>query len=222
MSIIAIDYGKSKCGYAIGKIFVSESGTVTTADIYKKIEKFEEVVLGLPLSMSGNYSTQTFEVIKFGLKLLKDGKKVRFIDERMTTRMAQVYNKRDDDRFSAEQILLDYLQAPDRAVNLKKSTILKSREIFCECALILEVPYSQDFHILNAIGYTEDPYIAYTMFKESIFVYRVWNDLIQNIASLERLPDCIIINDKYREMLTRLNNGKIQNNSNIEEFEIVS
>jgi len=65
MSIIAIDYGKSKCGYAIGTMFVSESGTVKTSDIQKKMEKFREIVLGLPLSMSGNYSTQTFEVIKF-------------------------------------------------------------------------------------------------------------------------------------------------------------
>ncbi|HCL99192.1 MAG TPA: RuvX/YqgF family protein [Fervidobacterium sp.] len=212
MSIIAIDYGKSKCGYAIGTMFVSESGTVKTSDIQKKMEKFREIVLGLPLSMSGNYSTQTFEVIKFGLSLLKAGKRVLFIDERMTTKMAKVYDKKDDDRFSAEQLLLDYLQAPDRTIELKTSVASKPQEISCECAAIVNVPCDKDFHISKIIGYSEDPYIAYTMFKEGGFVYRVWNDFVQNLTLLEKLPDCVIIDNSMRNKLSELSDaGNWQN-----------
>lgn len=216
MSIIAIDYGKSKCGYAIGSMFVSESGTVKTADVQRKMEKFQEIVLGLPLSMSGNYSTQTFEVIKFGVSLLKAGKRVLFIDERMTTKMAKVYDKKDDDRFSAEQLLLDYLQAPDRVIDLKISNILQPQKISCDCALVINVPCNKDFHISKLIGYSEDPYIAYTMFKEGGFVYRVWNDFVQNVTSLEKLPDCVIIDNNMRNMLEKLSISH-----NLENIEII-
>ncbi len=204
MSIIAVDYGKSKCGYAIGNVFVSESGTIKSSELYMKISPFKKIILGMPLSMSGNYSTQTFEVIKFGIKLLKQGKEVLFIDERLTTQMAKTYQKKDDDRFSAEQLLLDYIDNPQRSKKLEITKINYSQEINAEFAIVIEVPYDDKFNISSGIAFSEDPYIAYTLFSKGFFVYRVFKDFSKSLSKIEKKPECIIINNEIRQMLSNL------------------
>ncbi|ABS60200.1 Holliday junction resolvase RuvX [Fervidobacterium nodosum] len=204
MSIIAIDYGKSKCGYAIGNVFVSESGTIKTSEIHTKISSFKKIILGIPLSMSGNYSTQTFEVIKFGIKLLKQGKEVLFIDERLTTQMAKTYQKKDDDRFSAEQLLLDYINNPQRVKKLEITKIKQSQEIKAEFAIVIEVPYDDKFNISSGIAFSEDPYTAYTLFSKGFFVYRVFKDFSKSLSEIEKKPECIIINNEIRQILSNL------------------
>ena len=217
MSIIAIDYGKSKCGYAIGSLFVSESGTLKTSEIMKKVNNYEKVVLGLPLSMSGNYSTQTFEVIKFALTLKKMNKEVLLIDERMTTRMAKVFDKKDDDRFSAEQLLFEFIQSPSRVIEFKIKDVLEPKYLSCDFALFIESPYLENYSIQNGIGYTKDAYIAYTLFKRGFFVYRVWNDFEQAITTLEKSPDLVIIDEENRQLISNL----ILNNVPIEVTRLV-
>jgi len=217
MSIIAIDYGKSKCGYAIGSLFVSESGTLKTSEIMKKVNNYEKVVLGLPLSMSGNYSTQTFEVIKFALTLKKMNKEVLLIDERMTTRMAKVFDKKDDDRFSAEQLLLEFIQSPSGVIEFKIKDVLEPKHLSCDFALFIESPYLENYSIQNGIGYTKDAYIAYTLFKRGFFVYRVWNDFEQALTTLEKSPDLVIIDEENRQLMSNL----ILNNVPIEVTRLV-
>ncbi|MGQ9856139.1 MAG: RuvX/YqgF family protein [Fervidobacterium sp.] len=204
MSILAIDFGKSKCGYAIGTLFVSESGTVKTSEIIEKTKRFEKIVVGLPLSMSGNYSTQTFEAIKFALKLKKMGKSIFFIDERMTTRMAKTFSKTDDDRFSAEQLLLEYLNNPSNSIEFKLSRLELEEEMSYETVLFIEVPFSDRITFENALVYSKDPYIAYTHFETGSFVYRVWKDLNDKIKTLEKKPDLVIINKDCRQLLSNL------------------
>ncbi|MFN6991455.1 MAG: Holliday junction resolvase RuvX [Fervidobacterium sp.] len=220
MSIIAIDYGKSKCGYATGSIFVAKSGTIKTSELFKQIQPFTIVILGLPLSMSGNYSSQTFEVVRLALKLKEMKKEVLLIDERLTTKMAKTYEKKEDDRFSAEQLLLEYIQSPQRAIPLKKCVIediekrilngnsVLNALIDSDFAILIDVPYHNYFKIKNGIGLSNNPYSAYTIFTNGFFVYRVMKDFVERITSmiseLNRMPDYIIINKTSRRMLSDL------------------
>lgn len=219
MAIIAIDYGNSKCGYAIGERFVSQSGTIKLPEVLNKIQRYDKIILGLPLSMSGNYSRQTFEVIRFALKILGLGKRVFLIDERLTTKLAKTYSKKDDDRFSAEQLLLEYIENPQVAKEFFLSNVSNERAIHADFAVIINVPFSKSFKLNSGIGYTDDPYIAYTLFSHGIFVYRVLSDFINSINSLEKIPECIIINKENRQILS---NFKILADiENVEEFEII-
>lgn len=218
MSVIAIDYGKSKCGYATGERFVLESGTVKSSEILNRIQKYDKVILGFPLSMSGNYSTQTFEVVRFGVKILNLGKKVFLIDERLTTKMAKIYSK-DDDRFSAEQLLLEYIENPNIAKELIRSKVSNEKVIQTDFALVINVPFCESFKINSGIGYTEDPYTAYTLFSHGVFVYRIFNDFLNAINSLEKTPEYIIIDKENRQMLS--NFSLLNEIRYIEEFEII-
>lgn len=219
MSVIAIDYGKSKCGYATGERFVLESGTVKSSEILNRIQKYDKVILGFPLSMSGNYSTQTFEVVRFGVKILNLGKKVFLIDERLTTKMAKIYSKKDDDRFSAEQLLLEYIENPNIAKELIRSKVSNEKVIQTDFALVINVPFCESFKINSGIGYTEDPYTAYTLFSHGVFVYRIFNDFLNAINSLEKTPEYIIIDKENRQMLS--NFSLLNEIRYIEEFEII-
>lgn len=227
MSFIAIDYGKSKCGYAVGSIFIAESGTIKTTELLKKVQSFNTVVLGLPLSMSGNYSSQTFEVLRFALKLKELEKNVLLIDERLTTKMAKVYGKKDDDRFSAEQLLLDYIQAPQRAIQLKKckidngqrTTECESKEdredkegkkkekalINSDFALLIDIPYQDCFNIKFGIGFAHDPYIAYTIFSKGFPVYRILKDFVEHVKNtineIGKFPDYMIMNKEKKQLI---------------------
>ncbi|MGC8820831.1 MAG: RuvX/YqgF family protein [Fervidobacterium sp.] len=220
MSIIAIDYGKSKCGYAVGNVFVKESGTVKTQELFERIKSFQKIILGLPLSMSGNYSTQTFEVIKFGLKLLTNGKDVYLLDERLTTKMAKTYQKKDDDRFSAEQLLLEYIESPNRAKELIKSKVKQPYEIRADFAIFVEVPYDENFSVSSAIAYSKDAYLAYTLFSKGFFVYRVFKDFLSALENLEKEPDYIIMNNECREKMSILEKVESITNVTVCEFSL--
>lgn len=220
MSVIAIDYGKSKCGYATGERFVLESGTVKSSEILNRIQKYDKVILGFPLSMSGNYSTQTFEVVRFGVKILNLGKKVFLIDERLTTKMAKIYSKKDDDRFSAEQLLLEYIENPNIAKELIRSKVSNEKIIQTDFALVINVPFCESFKINSGIGYTEDPYTAYTLFSHGVFVYRIFSDFLNAINSLEKTPEYIIIDKENRQILSNFKN-LLNEIRYIEEFEII-
>lgn len=220
MCIIAVDYGKAKCGYAIGTLFVAESGTVNHKELFEKIKKHDKVILGLPLSMSGNYSSQTFEVLKFGMKLLNMGKEVYLVDERLTTRMAKSYGKTDDDRFSAEQLLLTYIQNPATGTKLsKKSAECEPMTQICnlgnyQTLIAFEVPLDKKLNTVfyvdsqdgTSVGFSRDPYTAYTMFKNGFFVFRVWDDFADWLEKkkIESNRFCIIINIDFGHFLPNI------------------
>lgn len=220
LCIIAVDYGKTKCGYAIGSLFVAESGTVNKRELFEKVQKQDKVILGLPLSMSGNYSSQTFEVLEFGMKLLNMGKEVYLVDERLTTRMAKSYGKTDDDRFSAEQLLLTYIQNPATGIKLsKKSAECKPMTQICnlgnyQTVIVFEVPFDEElkavFHVGSqhgtSVGFSRDPYTAYAMFKNGVFVFRVWDDFADWLEKkkIESNRFCIIINSDFRHLLSNI------------------
>lgn len=211
IGIIAVDYGRSKCGYAIGTVFVLESGTVRRDKLDELIEPHDEVILGLPLSMSGNYSTQTFEVISYGLKLLKRGKKVKFVDERLTSRLAKIFGKSDDDRFSAEALLLEFIQNKSVARDLVERTVCEpclTMFVTCKKCGIIEVPPPRR-RCCSGIGYTRDPFIAYSQHKSGLFVYRVWEDFVGALLDLKQKGEleCIFTNDAFAGQIDALEPG---------------
>jgi len=94
LKYIGLDYGLSKTGIATSDNILkipTIKGTVNTNkllnilknELYKEGDLF---VIGLPISMSGRYSTQTYETIDFSIQvneLFQAG--VFLIDERLTT-----------------------------------------------------------------------------------------------------------------------------------------
>ncbi|WP_126992804.1 Holliday junction resolvase RuvX [Thermosipho globiformans] len=167
--IIAIDYGNSKCGYAIGNNFISKSGTVKTKDIMKFIlnTQSQKIILGIPLSMSGNYSTQSLKVLTFANKLLEKGYDVFLIDERLTTKMASSFGIKDDDAFSARQIFMDFAQNPSVAQKFRKEKFL-NLNLKEENVLFYEVPPSKK---VKGDALTKDYSIAFLHLSIGNFTY---------------------------------------------------
>jgi putative Holliday junction resolvase len=114
MRVLALDYGSARCGCALsdptGTIvtpieLVSRPGTrrgLARLEQLVREREVERVVVGLPLSLSGDDSEQTRETRAFAQALsqrLGEGVPVEMHDERFTTRLAQ----RDDARSKAEE-----------------------------------------------------------------------------------------------------------------------
>ncbi len=104
MRVLALDYGSARCGCAVS----DPTGTVATpiepierpatrrgvARLRALVREREigRVVVGLPLSLSGEDSEQTREARAFAQRLteaLGAGVPVELYDERLTTRLAQ-------------------------------------------------------------------------------------------------------------------------------------
>ncbi len=104
MRVLGLDYGSARCGCALA----DPTGTIVTPiDAIPKPatrrgldslvalvaeHEVERIVVGLPLSLSGEESAQTRETREFAARLarrLGEGVSVELHDERLTTRMAQ-------------------------------------------------------------------------------------------------------------------------------------
>ncbi len=122
MSILGLDYGEKRIGLAISdpekrialryKTIFSEN-TEQLLEELKKVcqeEKVNRIVIGLPVSLSGQDSLQTKAVREFAkyvrMKLNLD---VQLEDERLTTREAERTQAKDKDIESARLILQTYL-----------------------------------------------------------------------------------------------------------------
>jgi len=186
--IIAIDYGESKCGFAIGEKFIAKSGTVKRNELDKILKEFKKVILGIPLSMSGNYSNQSFKVLKFAEKLVRKGHEVFLYDERLTTKMASSFGIKDDDAFSARQIFLDYVSNPSIS---QKFEILKGIEK--DIKAIGEVLYFETLPIKNIKGdsLTKNYSLAYLHNRKGNFVFR-------NAATIDKKYDTVITKEKLK------------------------
>ena len=181
--ILAIDYGKKRCGYAYGEIFPSKLGVASPSEVLEILEELkpEVVVVGLPLSMSGRYSCQTFEVMEFAEKIHNLGFKVRLVDERLTTKTAHEILRSTGgnspvDAVSASIIFEVYSKNPDSSYEIPEYLPrVDVEEIEAESVLLYNVPDPGTLERLKADRIEvlqEDPYIAYLFKKKVRFVER--------------------------------------------------
>ena len=131
--ILAIDYGKARCGIAVTdemQIIASGLQTVETKNISDFLKKYfsenrvEEVVIGLPTDLKGNLSEIEQEILKFIEKFKTEfpAIEVHRFDERFTSKMASFFisqsgknkKKREEkgliDKVSATLILQNFLE----------------------------------------------------------------------------------------------------------------
>ena len=104
MRVLALDYGSARCGCAVSDPTATivtpldvverpgtRRGLLRLRDLVRERE-VERVVVGLPLSLSGEDTEQTRETRRFAeslAALLGDEVPVELYDERFTTRLAQ-------------------------------------------------------------------------------------------------------------------------------------
>lgn len=100
--ILAIDYGKARCGIAATddmQIIASGLDTVQTSVLIEFLKKYfsqnkvEEVVIGLPVDLKGNISEVEKDILSFIEVFQKEfpGIKVNRFDERFTSKMASFF-----------------------------------------------------------------------------------------------------------------------------------
>ncbi len=130
--IMGIDFGSKRIGISISDptltiaqgLFVLENNSRIFDEIKKVCAQYDVnlIVVGLPLSLSGNYSSKTTEVLKF-IDELKSRLGIEVVkwDERLTTKIAQKskidmnlkrkkrQNKNLDDIIASTLILQSYL-----------------------------------------------------------------------------------------------------------------
>ncbi len=125
MRVLALDYGKARCGCAVsdptGAIAtpleaVEQPGTRRgLARLRARVSELgaERVVVGLPISMSGRDSAQTIETRAFAQRLAAElPVPVELYDERLTTRLAaRTGGRADEDSRAAAHLLESWLAA---------------------------------------------------------------------------------------------------------------
>ncbi|MCJ8154983.1 Holliday junction resolvase RuvX [Chryseobacterium sp. SSA4.19] len=100
--ILAIDYGKARCGIAATddmRIIASGLDTVQTPDLIEFFKKYfsqnpvDEVVVGLPVDLKGNVSEVETDILQFISVFQKEfpAVAVHRFDERFTSKMASFF-----------------------------------------------------------------------------------------------------------------------------------
>ena len=83
--ILAIDYGKARCGIAATddmQIIASGLDTVETKILIEFLKKYfnenkvDEVVIGLPIDLKGNISEVETDILKFIEEFKKEGREI--------------------------------------------------------------------------------------------------------------------------------------------------
>jgi putative Holliday junction resolvase len=101
--VLALDYGSARCGVAVSdptgvlatplEAVLKPAGRKGMGKLLALVREIEaeRVIVGLPLSLSGEDSAQTREARDFAAVLQRrlDGVPVELYDERFTTRLAQ-------------------------------------------------------------------------------------------------------------------------------------
>lgn len=131
--ILAIDYGKARCGIAATddfQIIASGLPTVETKNIFQFLHKYfsenkvESIVVGLPTDLKGNLNEVEKDILKFLEKFRTEfsGIEIHRFDERFTSKMASFFisqsgknkKKREEkgliDKVSATLILQNFLE----------------------------------------------------------------------------------------------------------------
>jgi len=135
--IMAIDYGKKRCGIAVTddmQIIASGLETIETSDIFEFLKKYfvenqvDSIVVGLPTDLKGNLSEVETEILKFLERFKSEFPEVEIdrFDERFTSKMASFFisqsgkskRKREEkgliDKVSATIILQNFLEQKQR------------------------------------------------------------------------------------------------------------
>lgn len=135
--VVAIDYGKVRCGIATTddmRLIASALTTVETKNIFSFLEKYfsenkvETLVIGLPTDLKGNLSEIETDILKFieKVKELFPEVEIHRFDERFTSKMASFFisqsgkNKKQRqekaliDKVSATIILQNFLEQKQR------------------------------------------------------------------------------------------------------------
>ena len=135
--VVAIDYGKVRCGIAATddmQLIASALTTVETKNIFSFLEKYfsenkvETLVIGLPTDLMGNLSEIETDILKFieKVKELFPEVEIHRFDERFTSKMASFFisqsgkNKKQRqekaliDKVSATIILQNFLEQKQR------------------------------------------------------------------------------------------------------------
>ncbi|UOE41734.1 Holliday junction resolvase RuvX [Chryseobacterium suipulveris] len=135
--IMAVDYGKKRCGIAVTddlQIIASGLETVPTEIIFSFLKKYfaenvvDAVVVGQPVDLRGNLSEVETDILGFIKKFQEQfpGVEVHRFDERFTSKMASYFisqsgknkKKREDksliDKVSATLILQNFLEQKQR------------------------------------------------------------------------------------------------------------
>ena len=131
MRVLALDYGRARCGCAVSdptgvlaspiepvRAPQSRRGLARLRTLVRELD-VERVVVGLPVSLSGQDSAQTAETRAFAARLEEElPVPVELYDERFTTRMAERAGGRaDEDSRAAAHLLEGWLasQQGDRS-----------------------------------------------------------------------------------------------------------
>ena len=130
--ILSIDYGDKRIGLALSDILkiiakpyktinnISNKQIIDDINMIIKDRNIEKIIVGLPITLKGNYSEQTNKVLSF-VKLLEDGTSVciETYDERLSSIQAKKsliyqgvktgHNKSEIDKTAAAIFLQGYL-----------------------------------------------------------------------------------------------------------------
>lgn len=129
--ILGIDYGGKRIGLAISdesQTFAREFGILSPKDFWQQINQLildnqiNLIVLGWPLSMSGEDTKKTKEVASFKEQAAsKTGLPVEIIDERLSSQMAENISgdKKDLDSLAAQIFLQNYLNKNKNSNNVR-------------------------------------------------------------------------------------------------------
>src|SRR5580704_10839617 len=122
MRVLALDYGRARCGCAVSDptgVLASPVEAVIAPTTRRGLARLRtlvrelgaEVVVGLPVSLSGRDSAQTIETRAFAARLEQElPVPVELYDERFTTRLAERTGGRaDEDSRAAAHLLESWL-----------------------------------------------------------------------------------------------------------------
>src|ERR1700761_5726894 len=123
MRVLALDYGRARCGCAISdppgvlaspieavRAPMTRRGLARLRTLVRELD-VKTVVVGLPLSLSGRDSAQTAETRQFAARLSEElPVPVELYDERFTTRLAErTGGTADEDSRAAAHLLESWL-----------------------------------------------------------------------------------------------------------------
>ena len=123
MRVLALDYGRARCGCAISdptgvlaspiepvRAPTTRRGLARLRTLVRELE-VDRVVVGLPVSLSGHDSAQTKETRAFAARLAQElAVPVELYDERFTTRLAErMGGSAAEDSRAAAHLLEDWL-----------------------------------------------------------------------------------------------------------------
>ena len=123
MRVLALDYGRARCGCAVSdptgvlaspiepvRAPLSRRGLARLRTLVRELAA-DRVVVGLPLSLSGRDSAQTAETREFAARLEREVPvPVELYDERFTTRLAeQTGGRAAEDSRAAAHLLESWL-----------------------------------------------------------------------------------------------------------------